>query len=256
MNIYKVQKTLSLFAGLLLLTNKLSDPRQHALSAQPVRAKALNLTADDLKNMGAENADDLCVYEIIAPVQFKVGQVIGLAGDVNKATLALIAPAGEQPTPETTVVTSAADPVIIAAIAKLERGNTSHWTTQGKPELAALSALVSRKITGKERDAAFAQYQLGRELLLITSLRDAVFPAHQADVTLAEAPAVIADDLRAALANLDPADDDNYDADGVTPKLELIASFCAREVSAAELDTALSVLDAEQEPGAEHPGTE
>jgi len=243
MNIYKVHKTLSLFAGLLLLTSKLANPRQHALSAQPVRAKALNLTADDLKNMGAESADDLCVYEIIAPVQFKVGQVIGLAGDVNKATLALIAPAGEQPAPEKTAVISAADPAIIAAIAKLERGNTSHWTTHGKPELAALSALVGRKVTGKERDAAFAAYQ---------PTEVGLTPPE----ALPETPAVIADDLRAALAHLDPADDDNYDADGVTPKLELIASFCAREVSAAELDAALSVLDAEQEPAAEHPGAE
>ena len=255
MNIYKVNKTLSLFTGLLLLTNKLADPRQHALSAQPVRAKALNLTADDLKNMGAESADDLCVYEIIAPVQFKVGQVIGLAGDVNKATLALIAPAGEQPAPEKTAVIIEADRAICAAIAKLEQGNSSHWTTQGKPELAALSALVGRKVTGKERDAAFA---------FMTAANDGIPPAFHApagwaavaNLTPPEAPTVIADDLRTALANLDLADDDNYDADGVTPKLELIASFCAREVSAAELDAALSVLDAEQAPAAEHTGNE
>lgn len=234
MNIYRVSKLLSLFTGLLLLTSKQAAPRQHALSAQPVRVTALHLTADDLKNMGVESADELGVYEIIAPVQFKAGEILGLAGDVNKTTLELIAPAGEQPAPEKTAVTIESDPAIFEAIAKLEPGNTSHWTTQGKPELAALSALVGRKVTGKERDAAFAAY------------RPAV-----SDVTPPVAPAVIADDLRAVLIAIDPDDDENFDNETGTPKLELVSSFCKREVSAAELSAALDVLESEQTSDAE-----
>jgi len=48
---------------------------------------------------------------------------------------------------------------IVEAIALLEEGNEEHWTTIGRPEVKALKAILDRKVTAADRDAAWLVYQ-------------------------------------------------------------------------------------------------
>lgn len=48
---------------------------------------------------------------------------------------------------------------IIAAIGKLEPGNESHFTADGKPALKPLAELLGAPVTAKQRDEAWAALQ-------------------------------------------------------------------------------------------------
>lgn len=48
---------------------------------------------------------------------------------------------------------------LVDAIDALEDGNEDHWTSAGKPEVAALKKATGGDVTAAERDAAWAYYQ-------------------------------------------------------------------------------------------------
>lgn len=232
MNIYTVVKTLTLTAGLLLLTAKQAQPRRHVLVAQPVRFKAFKVKKSDIELMGVEKSDELGIYEVTGTTQFKVGEVIGYVGDANKQLLQFIAPAGEKAEQEkqasdnggkSEVDTGVLYAEIRQAIAKLDKNNPEHYAGD-KPLRAAVINVLGKKIKAADLDAAFAGF-----------------------VPAPVNPAVpgIAEDVLAALKQLDAENDSNYEADGETPKLSVIAGIVGREVSAEELAAAIDYLNAQ-----------
>lgn len=52
---------------------------------------------------------------------------------------------------------------LLNAIDLLEPGNEAHWTVAGSPEVAALKEITGGKVSGKERDEAWAEYQAEKE---------------------------------------------------------------------------------------------
>ena len=48
---------------------------------------------------------------------------------------------------------------LVAAIADLNPDNADHFTNAGKPEIKALNAIVSEKVSGADRDTAWELYQ-------------------------------------------------------------------------------------------------
>ncbi|MCL1048461.1 HI1506-related protein [Shewanella abyssi] len=49
------------------------------------------------------------------------------------------------------------------AIAKLDSNNRDHFTAGGKPQCAALEALMAKAITASERDTLWSEYQANKE---------------------------------------------------------------------------------------------
>jgi hypothetical protein len=48
---------------------------------------------------------------------------------------------------------------IVAAIHQMKPMDGTQWTSDGKPQLPALEALLQGKVTAKERDTAWERYQ-------------------------------------------------------------------------------------------------
>lgn len=48
---------------------------------------------------------------------------------------------------------------LAAAIAALDPAEAGQWTTDGRPQVAALAAAAGRSVTAQERDEAWASYQ-------------------------------------------------------------------------------------------------
>ncbi len=67
----------------------------------------------------------------------------------------------EEPAPAAEPAPAELDRVaaIVDAIALLEPGNPEHFTNAGKPEIAALAAILGWRPTAAERDEAFARSQ-------------------------------------------------------------------------------------------------
>lgn len=225
MNIFKVIAGLTIHSGLLLLTAKQAHPRRHVLAAQPERFKAFKFKAADLKLMGVEKADDLGMYEVTGTTQFKVGEVIGFAGDVNKQLLEFLAPAGDEPEPAKNTQADNTDAAekqaalhaaIFTAIGQLDPSNPEHFAN-GKPVRDAVSKIVGKKFKATDLDAAFADYQAAGAKLPTANFGQ---------------------DVVDALIALDTEDDN------VSPRREVIAQMVGREVSAEELTAAIDHLNA------------
>lgn len=231
MNIFKVITGLTIHSGLLLLTAKQAAPRRHVLDAQPVRLKAFKFKAADITLMGVEKTDNLGMYEVIGTTQFKAGEVIGYAGDVNKTLLELLAPAGDEPKPaqktdddeQKNADKAALHAEIITAIGQLDTANPEHFEN-GKPLREAVSKVIGKKIKAADIEAAWAAFL---------------------EAAKTAKPKLVAEDLRTALLALDDEDDNNYEADTVTPKREVLAQMVGRDVSSEELAAAIEILNAE-----------
>lgn len=228
MNIFQITSPAKLHEGLLILNEDQARRRNHLLVKQSAKVKSFKLDADELAFITPEKGE-LAVYKLIGDTMFKAGERIGYDGELNKAMAALLKPVSEVENATAEALEEAEpDPTLVMAIAELDPNNSAHFNTHGKPELKILEGLLKRKVTGKERDAAHAYYQ-----------------AHGAPDSQ-ELEATIADDLLEALTMLDDNDDDSYEEDG-TPKLAVISNLVGREVTADELEAALTVIEAQQD---------
>lgn len=131
MNEYNVLATVRIGDGRLMLSDRQAETRTHRLKA----------TAE-------EN-----VYEIVKPVEFKAGEIIGYDGTIPRNIAdKLTNTATEQPGQSVTEL-------LLQAIAGLDPNDEEQWTKAGKPEVLALRAAMNMDITAAERDRAWEQYQ-------------------------------------------------------------------------------------------------
>lgn len=228
MNIFQITSPATLRDGLLILNDDQARRRKHLLVKQSAKVKSFKLDADELAFITPKKGE-LAVYKLIGDTMFKAGERIGYDGELNKAMAALLKPVTEV---EETAEDEAEDidVALVNAIAELEPGNSAHFTTQGKPELKILAGLLKRKVTGKERDAAFAYFNEHGMIEATDEKNDTVAP-----------------DLLGALQQLsDSGIDDDYEDDG-TPKLDIVSGLTGREVSADELEAALASIEVKQD---------
>lgn len=175
MKVYKTIGILDFSWGLFLLTEHQAAARAHALKqVDDVDLEDLEIDPEALLLFDEDSIDGLGLYETLRPVQFKVGEVFGYAGQLDAVRRELLQPAAVTPVADETVETDddpsdealQHDAFIIrlqGVIGELEDNNPDHWTESGKPEVKALKAKTGEKVSAADRDEAWAAYRKQRE---------------------------------------------------------------------------------------------
>jgi len=217
MNIYLVTGVLNVHTGLLLLNKDQAKRRNHVLVKQTDSIKSLKLNDEEQAFIDAGEDNPLAVYKLIDSTQFKVGEKIGYDGGLNKVLASLLKPVAEIEETTDEKVATEIDELLVNAIIELDVENAAHWTTQGKPEIEILKGLLKRKVSGKERDAAFAVCIDRQEVLIET--------------------------IGMLIPESDEWTEDNK------PNLDVISKFVGREVSQKECDLAYQEYLVAQDSG-------
>lgn len=133
---YEFSKPTFLYAGNLVLSEDQARRRAH-----------------NLKHLEGD------VYEIINPVQFKGGEVIGYDGDPPKAVLGgmVLMAEDDRGSNGQAVVED-----IMEAIGRLGKENPAHFTRDGKPMVPAIVDVLGENITAAQRDEAWELIQAGK----------------------------------------------------------------------------------------------
>ncbi|MEJ1409376.1 MAG: hypothetical protein RPU60_04045 [Candidatus Sedimenticola sp. (ex Thyasira tokunagai)] len=66
-----------------------------------------------------------------------------------------------QETHDSTVMDDGRLAVLLDAVGQLEEGNQDHWTSDNKPDIAALKEITGTKVTANERDYVWERAQQG-----------------------------------------------------------------------------------------------
>lgn len=231
MKIYNIIKALFITTGILLLTAAQAKPRANVLKKLDTKLKSLKLSAEELAFITRGNdAADLAVYELTGATNFKVGERIGYMGELNKAqamhlqtAAAALAPAPAEK-PASPPAPAEPDPELIALMAQV---TPDMLNDKGTPDKAKVNELAGRKYKAADIEAAWAAHA-------------AANPPTPAG---AGADNDVPQDLIDAITGLDIEDDNNYDEDGATPKLEVIAGLVGREITAEQLQAALVAIE-------------
>ena len=187
MKIYLATNVTRLVYGVVLMLPHQHQRREHQVDVIDIEildVEAMGLTNEDVEPMlqpfeGAD-IDDIMACQINQPIQFKAGEMFGYDGEVNKAMHGYMVRVSDQSAevvdddqdeaddPEEDSEDEVGDQVdagriddLIEAIEMLEDGNADHWTNNGLPEVAALKELTGGSVTAKERDEAWAAYNVG-----------------------------------------------------------------------------------------------
>lgn len=139
MNTYKANAPVRLVMGVLKLTEKQAARRAHVLRE-------------------VEDSEG-GVYELIGETQFKAGEEFGYDGKVPKSVAALLDGDGEAAEPVKSVQEQEREflDLIKTAIGELDPDNDDHWTTDEKPQVVAVEAVMDGNISAAQRDQAWAE---------------------------------------------------------------------------------------------------
>ena len=217
MNIFMSTAVVNVQPGYVVLNKDQANRRNHILvKVDDTSIDDLDLSEEELKHITpSDDKNAIAVYKLIGATQFKRGEVFGYDGDLNKALTQHLVPAAEI---EEQLEQEKADDIIVAedvveAIGQLEVGNAAHFSNNtNKPEIKVLSGLLNRKVTGKERDAAYEVF---------CKRQDAVIEA---------------------IELLDDENKAHFDDEG-TPQTAALSEIVGREVTDRERDVAWAMFE-------------
>jgi hypothetical protein len=218
MNIFLSTEIVKVQPGYVVLNSDQARRRNHVLVKVDVKIDEFDLSAAELKMLSPDGEnDEFKVYKLIEVTNFKKGEVFGYDGYLNKALVQKLlgaAEAVEAIEQENSKQPEIADD-LYQAIMLMDTTNAAHFSqSSGKPELKILKGLMSRKVKGKERDAAWK--------------------ALCADV----------EEIVTGIGLLEKENDDHFDEEG-NPVITAIESVIEKKVSVENLNAALDILKSE-----------